>query len=84
MADHALKQAMSGVKRAVKRAARETAASGKRHNVNVAGRRNVVVSRNVGGEGSTRQASATQTTHITQHSGQNAEDSDTVSTAEES
>jgi len=78
-----LKRGFEQLKRGIKRAAGETragsgGASGSAHHVNVAGRANVVVAKNVGREGSSHTASASQRVRIRQKGDEAYEETETI------
>jgi len=78
-----LKRGFDQLKRGIKRAVEEAragsgGASGSAHHVNVAGRANVVVAKNVGREGSSHAASSTQRVRIRQNGDETYEETETI------
>ena len=78
-----LKRGFDQLKRGIKRAVEEAQAgsgggSRRAHNVNVAGRANVAVAKNVGREGSSHGASATQRVRIRQNGDETYEETETI------
>ena len=78
---------IADLKRGLKRAAAQAGARsegtgrGSAHNVNVAGRANVVVAKHVAEDGSSREASSKQTVQIRQHGGETYEEVETTRSA---
>lgn len=71
---------MKDVKRELNRIAdqlKAAAENGETANVNVAGRRNIHIARNIGGEGGQHSASSSQTTRIVQRDGETLVDETT-------